>query len=141
MRNCASEVWCCRTIPERPAIALLAHGNIAGWSMPVVSAKPSIRFMFCTAWPEAPLVRLSSTETMNGAALDAIGDDPDEGHVGAAHVPGLRRLAERQHVHERLVARRPSSNIACRSCAVLPPPPSHVDRRQHSHGSSAADAA
>ena len=32
--------------------------------MPVVSGRPSITFMFCTAWPEAPLVRLSSTEPM-----------------------------------------------------------------------------
>ena len=59
--------------------------------------------MFCTAWPEAPLTRLSSAEIDDGAARRAVLGDADEGHVGAAHVPGLRRLAERQHMHERLV--------------------------------------
>src|SRR3989338_8828692 len=29
---------------------------------PSVSSKPHIRFMFCTAWPEAPLSRLSIAE-------------------------------------------------------------------------------
>ena len=32
-------------------------------SSPVSSARPSIKFMFCTAWPEAPLPRLSSNAT------------------------------------------------------------------------------
>ena len=39
----------------------------------------------------------------DGAARNAVGGDPDEGHVRAAHMPGLRRRAERQDVHERLV--------------------------------------
>ena len=59
--------------------------------------------MFCTAWPDAPLVRLSSAEQMMARPGDAILGDADEGHVGAAHVARLRHLAERQHVHERLV--------------------------------------
>jgi len=33
-----------------------AQGNSATCSSPIVSGKPSIRFMFCTAWPDAPLV-------------------------------------------------------------------------------------
>ena len=70
---------------------------------PIVSGKPSIRFMFCTACPDAPLVRLSSAEPMMARPAIAVGGDADEGHVGAAHVPGLRQRAERQHVHERLV--------------------------------------
>src|ERR1700686_4086663 len=40
------------------------QGNSATCSSPIVSGKPSIRFMFCTAWPDAPLVRLSSAEPM-----------------------------------------------------------------------------
>src|SRR5262249_22997430 len=36
------------------------HGNSATCSSPSVSGKPSMRFMFCTACPEAPLLRLSS---------------------------------------------------------------------------------
>ena len=45
-------------------IAFVAQGNKATCSSPVVSGKPSKTFMFCTAWPDAPLVRLSSAETM-----------------------------------------------------------------------------
>ena len=30
---------------------------------PSFSSRPNIRFMFCTAWPEAPFSRLSITET------------------------------------------------------------------------------
>src|SRR5262249_21671363 len=37
----------------------------------------------------------------NGAAGNAIGGHTDKGHVGTAHVPGLRRRAKWQHVDER----------------------------------------
>ena len=48
---------------ERAGIGPRApHGNSATCSNPMVSGKPSMRFMFCTAWPDAPLVRLSSAE-------------------------------------------------------------------------------
>ena len=39
----------------------------------------------------------------DGAARHAVLGDADEGHVRAADVPGLRRLAERQDVDERLL--------------------------------------
>src|SRR5687767_1276188 len=39
------------------------QGTTATCSRPVVSGQPNIRFMFCTAWPEAPLTRLSITES------------------------------------------------------------------------------
>src|SRR5262249_34384457 len=44
--------------------AAIAHGNIATWPRPKVSGKPSITFMFWIAWPDAPLVRLSSAATI-----------------------------------------------------------------------------
>ena len=50
------------------------------------------------------------------AARDAVLHQPDEGHVGAAHVAGMRHRAERQHMHERLVGVALAS-IACRSAA------------------------
>src|SRR5207244_4566023 len=37
------------------------HGTTAICSSACVSGKPNMRFMFCTAWPAAPFVRLSST--------------------------------------------------------------------------------
>src|SRR5579862_8071861 len=37
------------------------QGTTASCRRPSVSAKPNMRFMFCTAWPAAPLTRLSST--------------------------------------------------------------------------------
>src|SRR5208283_4338001 len=37
------------------------YGRTGGARRPVVSGRPNIRFMFCTAWPAAPLTRLSST--------------------------------------------------------------------------------
>src|SRR6202047_1034658 len=53
--------------------------------------------MFCTAWPEAPLVRLSS------AAGNAGLRNTDEGQVGAPHMSRLRHFLKRQNMHERLV--------------------------------------
>src|SRR6478672_9895500 len=40
------------------------YGNSATCSSPVASGKPSIKFMFCTACPDAPFTRLSSVEAM-----------------------------------------------------------------------------
>src|SRR2546423_8553473 len=37
----------------------------------------------------------------DGARGDAVARDPDEGHVGAAHMAGLRRRPQRQHMTER----------------------------------------
>ena len=39
----------------------------------------------------------------DGAARNAVVGHADEGHVGAAHMARLRRLAERQHMHEGLL--------------------------------------
>ena len=35
------------------------QGRIATWFRPVVSGNPNMRFIFWTAWPEAPFTRLS----------------------------------------------------------------------------------
>jgi len=42
----------------------VAYGNSATCSSPIVSGKPSMTFIFCTAWPDAPFVRLSSAATI-----------------------------------------------------------------------------
>ena len=73
-----------------------AYGNSATCSSPAVSAKPSIRFMFCTAWPDAPLVEIVERRTDDGAAGRAVGGDADERHVGTPHMPGLRVFPERR---------------------------------------------
>jgi hypothetical protein len=41
------------------------YPTIAGryFSNPVVSGIPNMMFMFCSAWPEAPFMMLSSVET------------------------------------------------------------------------------
>ena len=49
-------------VPERQDEAT-AHGKSGSCSNPVVSAMPSMAFMSCTAWPEAPFTRLSIAET------------------------------------------------------------------------------
>src|SRR6185312_229674 len=51
-----------RGAPERQDDGA-AHGKSGSCSNPVVSAMPSMAFMSCTAWPEAPFTRLSITET------------------------------------------------------------------------------
>ena len=38
-----------------------SHGQKGTPSSPAVSGRPQIRFAFCTAWPAAPLPRLSTT--------------------------------------------------------------------------------
>ena len=55
---------------------------------------------------------------------------PDIGHVRAAHVAGLRHLAERQDVHERLLAverRQHGVQIFGRFAAQAP----HIDDREY----------
>ena len=42
----------------------LAHGTMGPWPSPNASSRPDMTFMFCTAWPDAPLTRLSVTDTM-----------------------------------------------------------------------------
>src|ERR1017187_8039402 len=39
------------------------YGRTGTWRRPSDSSRPNIIFMFCTAWPEAPLTRLSMTES------------------------------------------------------------------------------
>ena len=93
--------------PRRPhgggVATPFGHGNRPTCSSPVVSGKPSIRFMFCTAWPDAPLVRLSSAEQMMARPSMRSLVSPMKVKLRAAHVAGLRHLPEGQHVHERLV--------------------------------------
>ena len=69
---------------------------------PSVSSRPSIRFRFWIAWPEAPFQRLSIAAKTDRAALaDDRRVDPAE--VGVAHVANAgRRLDD---LDERLVAR------------------------------------
>src|SRR5439155_495516 len=38
------------------------QGTTGGCESPMASAKPNMRFMFCTAWPAAPFTRLSITD-------------------------------------------------------------------------------
>ena len=61
---------------------------------PAVSSRPSARFAFCTAWPAAPLPRLSSAQMTIVVPVGAVGEDADLGRVGALHARelGRRRL-------------------------------------------------
>ena len=52
---------CCNPRISAPVMFQKAGGII---SSPAVSAKPNIRFMFCTACPAAPFTILSSTDTI-----------------------------------------------------------------------------
>src|SRR6266545_7856525 len=47
--------------PAEGAESLWHQGRTGGAVRPVSSGKPDMRFMFCTAWPAAPLTRLSTT--------------------------------------------------------------------------------
>src|SRR5574344_652253 len=40
------------------------HGYIPAWSSPVSSGNPNMTFMFWSAWPAWPFIRLSMIETM-----------------------------------------------------------------------------
>ena len=44
---------------SRPEILIIHQGLLPVSINPVVSSSPNIRFIFCTAWPAAPLTRLS----------------------------------------------------------------------------------
>ncbi len=79
------------------------RGNSATCSSPTVSGQPCIRFMFWIAWPEAPLIRLSRAEiTIARPRMRSLAT-PMNVMFGSAHMPGLRRLAERQQMHKGLL--------------------------------------
>src|SRR6185295_6864769 len=63
--NCDTRCRDAETPPESPFEGLgPAHqGTTATWAKPAVSGRSNMRFMFCTAWPDAPLTRLSITES------------------------------------------------------------------------------
>src|SRR5260221_359968 len=70
----------------------------------------------------------------DGAAFAPVVRHPDERHVGAAHMAGLRHFAERQDMHERL----PRVRLQQDRMQILGRglEPAHVDRRENSavHG-------
>ena len=65
----------------------------------VVSGMPYIRLKFCTAAPEAPLIRLSMTLMHHDPAADDAGRDVAE--IGAGDVLGAGQAVD--HADERLV--------------------------------------
>src|SRR5262249_52724779 len=52
-----------RAILEELAAKFQYEGSGNRHSKPTLSSMPSMTFMFCTAWPDAPFSRLSMTET------------------------------------------------------------------------------
>ena len=84
------------------ALSGLPQGNRAGWSSPAVSCRPSITFMFCSAWPDAPLTRLSVALSRIARSGVLPGCTAIRQAVGAAHVARRRQALERQHPRERL---------------------------------------
>ena len=82
------------------AVTLMAR--IPSAARPVVSGRPSIRLAHCTAWPAAPLPRLSialTTMTRPGVGVQL---GLQVHRVGAERGRGVRLPAVRQQVHERL---------------------------------------
>ena len=76
-----------------------AHTSTPESRRPAVSGRPSARFAFCTAWPAAPLPRLSSAQTTMPGAGRAVGEDADLGSVRALDARELGREPLRQHRH------------------------------------------
>ena len=70
-----------------------AHTSTPASRRPAVSGRPSARFAFCTAWPAAPLPRLSSAQTTIAGPGRAVGEDADLGAVGALDARELGRDA------------------------------------------------
>ena len=78
-----------------------AHTSTPFSRNPAVSSRPSARFAFCTAWPAAPLPRLSSAQMTIEVPVALVGEDADLRSVGALHARKLRRHAVRQHTDDR----------------------------------------
>ena len=77
-----------------------AHTSTPASLSPAVSGSPSARFAFCTAWPAAPLPRLSSAQTTIDRAGRAVGEDADLRRVGALDARELGRDPVRQHADD-----------------------------------------
>ena len=80
-----------------------AHGDTAIACRPAVSARPRRRLAFCTAWPAAPLPRLSIATDTTARPLCDVGGRLQHGGVRAGSRLRGRPQALGQHVHERLV--------------------------------------
>jgi len=76
-----------------------SHGNRPGIHRPARSSRPAIRLKHCTAWPEAPLTRLSSPKRRS-PARPGIRDQPDVAQIGVQHVLSLWQAAFLQYAHE-----------------------------------------
>ena len=80
-----------------------AHGNSGSCCRPVASSRPSMTFMSCIAWPDAPFTRLSSAEIEDGAAREPVLRQADEAEVRAADMMRRRHRALGQDMDESLV--------------------------------------
>ena len=83
-----------------------AHGATPISVSPAPSGRPRARLAFCSAWPAAPLTRLSIAETTTARPAVRVGSDLQVHGVGAERRPGLRPRPRRQDGDEPLVGVR-----------------------------------
>ena len=89
-----------RRSATKPLAAVTLITSTPASRRPSVSSRPSARFAFCTAWPAAPLPRLSIAQIDDGVARRAVLEDADLGIVGVLDARELGHDALRQDAHD-----------------------------------------
>ena len=85
---------------EKPLAAVTLIRSPPFSRSPAVSSSPSARLAFCTAWPAAPLPRLSSAQTTIAVPVGTVLEDAELCGVRALHARELGRDALGKDAHE-----------------------------------------
>ena len=119
----------------KPLAAVTLKPSTPASRSPAVSGRPSARFAFCTAWPAAPLPRLSIAQTTIRVPVARSVKTPSS----AASVPCTRDELGRDSL--RAAASPPAmSRRRPRAARARPSPDLHVARRDQARGGRAAGA-
>ena len=90
----------CTPLATNPLAAVTLTPTPRASRSPAVSSSPSARFAFCTAWPAAPLPRLSSAQIDDRLAGGAVLEHAELGGVRPLDARELRRDAVGQEAHD-----------------------------------------
>ena len=119
IRNSPARWRSCSTKNDFPPESQIRYGNSATCSSPVRLGEAEHQVHILHRLARRPLGEIVERRADDGAARNAVGGDPDEGHVGAAHVAGLRQ-ARRTAARERTAPSRKTLKVSHEDPAARP---------------------
>ena len=128
----------CTPAATKPCSGGDAHTSTPVRRRPAVGSRPSARFAFCTAWPAAPLPRLSSAQITIAVPVAPSVKTPSSAVSVALHARELGRDALGEHPHRPALSAYAASSSPRTSALGL-----HVTGREQAatHGQQVRDEA